>query len=82
MTHLDLTRQPAAILRCTLLTFLGLVGAALAAGSQAAPPPASAFGRSPALDFWLAQAATRVRMLRELEAFLAGQLLPASPTPP
>lgn len=50
MTHVDRTREPAALLRRTLLTFLALLGAALAAASQAAPPPASAFGRSPALD--------------------------------
>ena len=50
MTQLDLTRPTAAMLRCALLAVLALVGTALAASSQAAPPPASAFGRSPALD--------------------------------
>ena len=50
MTQVDRTRPTPAPLRGKLLALVGLIGALLAPDSHAAPPPASAFGRNPALD--------------------------------
>jgi len=50
VTQVDRTRPTPAPLRGKLLALVGLIGALLAPDSHAAPPPASAFGRNPALD--------------------------------